>query len=62
MLPKKQLFSVQKKNQIFDKPLTVVLLLTLPLSEAAVRRCSTKQLLSKILEKSQKSPVPEFLF
>ena len=53
MLPKKTALLCTKKNQIFDKPLTVVLLLTLPLSEAAVRR---------FLEKSQKSPVPEFLF
>ena len=43
-----------KKTQIFDKFLTVLLLLMLPFSEAPVCRCSTKQMFLKILQKHKK--------
>ena len=39
---------------MFDKLLTVLLLLIVPFSEAAVRRCSTKKVFIKILQNSQK--------
>ena len=43
-----------KKNPIFDELLTVLLLLMLPFSEAAVCRCPTKQMFLKILQKHKK--------
>ena len=51
-----------KKPQIFDKPLTVLLQLKFPFSEAALRRCSTKQMLLKISQKHKKTFVPESCF
>ena len=60
-----QMFKNQKirsKSQIFDKLLPVFLLLTLPFSEAAVRRCSTKQMFLKILQKHKKTSVRETCF
>ena len=52
-LPKNQLFCT-KKPQISDKLLTMLLLLMLPISEEAARRCSRKQMFLKILQKHKK--------
>ena len=51
-----------KLPQFFDKLLTMLLLLMLPFSEAAVRRWNTKWLFLKILQTHKKSSVPEPCF
>ena len=51
-----------KKPQIFDKLLTVLLPLMLPFAEAAVRRCFTKKMFLKILQKHKKTYVPGSCF
>ena len=54
--------STVQKKQVFDKLLTVLLLLMLPFSETAVRRCPTKYMFLKILQKHKQFFVPESLF
>ena len=53
-LKTKKLVLLYKKPQIFGKLLTVLILLMLPFLEAAVRRCSIKQMFSSILQKHKK--------